>query len=306
MTLCMAGAAAAQDMAQATELAKQANESLVNGDNETALTGFRQALEQALLCGEEGFELVTTCKGVIPKILLNQAKASIAANEFEAAVAKLKETAEVATEYEQAETAEEANALVPQVLLQKANALLNAKDFAGAVSAYKDVIDVDPTNGNAYLRMGMAYSNANNLDSAIDAFDKALENMPEAGQANVKKQLSNAYLKKANTFYKAKQWKEALEFAQKSIENLDNPNAEKIVGNAASQLKQNKIAADAFEAYLNMKPNAPDKVQVTYQLGTTLQALGDKDKACSYFKEIANDPKFGEGARYQLTQLKCN
>ena len=306
MTLCMAGAAAAQDMAQATELAKQANESLVNGDNDAALTGFRQALEQALLCGEEGFDLVTTCKGVIPKILLNQAKASIAANEFEAAVAKLKETAEVATEYEQVETAEEANALVPQVLLQKANALLNAKDFAGAVSAYKDVIDVDPTNGNAYLRMGMAYSNANNLDSAIDAFDKALENMPEAGQANVKKQLSNAYLKKANTFYKAKQWKEALEFAQKSIENLDNPNAEKIVGNAASQLKQNKIAADAFEAYLNMKSNAPDKVQVTYQLGTTLQALGDKDKACSYFKEIANDPKFGEGARYQLTQLKCN
>lgn len=306
MTLCMAGAAAAQDMAQATELAKQANESLVNGDNEAALTGFRQALEQALLCGEEGFELVTTCKGVIPKILLNQAKASIAADEFEAAVAKLKETAEVATEYEQVETAEEANALVPQVLLQKANALLNAKDFAGAVSAYKDVIDVDPTNGNAYLRMGMAYSSANNLDSAIDAFDKALENMPEAGQANVKKQLSNTYLKKANIFYKAKQWKEALEFAQKSIENLDNPNAEKIVGNAASQLKQNKIAADAFEAYLNMKPNAPDKVQVTYQLGTTLQALGDKDKACSYFKEIANDPKFGEGARYQLTQLKCN
>ena len=78
------------------------------------------------------------------------------------------------------------------------------------------------------------------------------------------------------------------------------------MGNAASQLKQNKIAAEAFEAYLNMKPNAPDKVQVTYQLGTTLQALGDKEKACSYFKTIADDPKFGEGARYQLTQLKCN
>ena len=306
MTLCMAGVAVAQDMAQATELAKQANESLVNGDNDAALAGFRQALEQASLCGEEGFDLVTTCKGVIPKILLNQAKAVIAANDFDAAVAKLKETAEVATEYEQAETAEEANSLVPQVLLQKANHLLNAKDFAGAISAYKDVIDINPTNGNAYLRMGMAYGAKGDLDGAIDAYDKALENTPEASQGAVKKQLSNAYLKKANAFYKAKQWKEALEFAQKSIENQDNPNAEKIVGNAASQLKQNKIAAEAFEAYLNMKPNAPDKVQVTYQLGTTLQALGDKEKACSYFKTIADDPKFGKGARYQLTQLKCN
>ena len=166
----MAGVAVAQDMAQATELAKQANESLVNGDNEAALAGFRQALEQASLCGEEGFDLVTTCKSVIPKILLNQAKASIAANEFDAAVEKLKETASVATEYEQVDAAEEANALVPQVLLQKANQLLNAKDYNGAVSAYKDVLDVDPANGNAYLRMGMAYNGMNNLDSAIDAF----------------------------------------------------------------------------------------------------------------------------------------
>ncbi|MBQ7640735.1 MAG: tetratricopeptide repeat protein [Bacteroidales bacterium] len=306
MTLCMAGVAVAQDMAQATELAKQANESLVNGDNEAALAGFRQALEQASLCGEEGFDLVTTCKSVIPKILLNQAKASIAANEFDAAVEKLKETASVATEYEQVDAAEEANALVPQVLLQKANQLLNAKDYNGAVSAYKDVLDVDPANGNAYLRMGMAYNGMNNLDSAIDAFDKALENTPETSQGAVKKQLSTAYLKKANGFYKAKQWKEALEFAQKSIESQDNANAEKIVGNAASQLKQNKIAAEAFEAYLTMKPNAADKVQVTYQLGTVLQALGDKEKACGYFKTIQDDPKFGEGARYQITQLKCN
>ena len=306
IALCTAGMAAAQDMAQATELAKQANESLTTGDLESALTGFRQALEQASICGEEGFELVNTCKGVIPKILLNQAKASIAANEFDAAVAKLKETATVAAEYEQQETADEANGLVPQVLTQKANSLLNAKDFTGAISAYKDVLDIDPANGNAYLRMGMAYNGKGDLDGAIDAFDKALANTPEGSQDAVKKQLSNAYLKKANGYYKTKQMKEALEYAQKSIENLDNANAEKIAGHAAMSLKQNKVAAEAYEAYLALKPNASDKVQITYQLGTALQALGDKDKACGYFKTIQDDPKWGEAARYQLTQLKCN
>ena len=305
ISLCTFSLAAAQDMAQATELAKQANESLTSGDLESALNGFRQALEQASICGEEGFELVNTCKGVIPKILLNQAKAGIAENKYDEAVAKLKETATVAAEYEQPETADEANGLIPQVLTQKANSLLNAKDFTGAISAYKDVLDIDPTNGNAYLRMGMAYNGKGDLDGAIDAFDKALANTPEGSQDAIKKQLSNAYLKKSNGFYKVKQWKEALEFAQKSIEHLDNANAEKIVGNAASQLKQNKVAAEAYEAYLALKPNASDKVQITYQLGTALQAIGDNEKACGYFKTIADDAKWGEAARYQLTQLKC-
>lgn len=305
ITLCSVGVAAAQDMAQATELAKQANESLTSGDLETALTGFRQALEQASLCGEEGFELVNTCKGVIPKILLNQAKASITAGSFDEAVAKLRETVEAATEYEQAEAAEEATGLIPQVLTQKANALLNTKNYTEAISAYKDVLDLDPTNGNALLRMGMAYNGKGDIDGAIDAFDKALANTPESSQDAVKKQLSTAYLKKANGFFKTKKWKEALEFAQKSIENLDNANAEKIVGHAATQLKQNKVAAEAYEAYLALKPNASDKVQITYQLGAALQALGDNEKACGYFKTIQDDEKWGEAARYQLTQMKC-
>ena len=83
-------------------------------------------------------------------------------------------------------------------------------------------------------------------------------------------------------------------------------NAQKLIGTAASQLKQNKIAAEAFESYLALKPNASDKVQTIYQLGTAYMSLGDNSKACSYFKEIAQDEKFGEAARYQITQLKCN
>jgi hypothetical protein len=34
-------------------------------------------------------------------------------------------------------------------------------------------------------------------------------------------------------------------------------------------------------------------------------AAGQNGEACGYFKEIAQDPKWGEAARYQLTVLKC-
>ena len=75
---------------------------------------------------------------------------------------------------------------------------------------------------------------------------------------------------------------------------------------SAMQLKQNKVAAEAFEAYLSMNPGAITKeAGIVYNLGTALVALGENDKACGYFQKIAQDAKFGEGARYQITQLNC-
>ena len=113
-------------------------------------------------------------------------------------------------------------------------------------------------------------------------------------------------MKKAVACQKAKDMKGALENAQKSTQYVDNANAQKIIGMSAMQLKQNKVAAEAFEAYLSMNPNAITKeAGIVYNLGTALVALGENDKACGYFQKIAQDAKFGEGARYQITQLKC-
>ena len=60
-----AGLISAQDMSQATETAQTANEALVAKDYAKALEGFKQALSIAQACGEEGEELVGTCKTVI-------------------------------------------------------------------------------------------------------------------------------------------------------------------------------------------------------------------------------------------------
>ncbi|MBP5721174.1 MAG: hypothetical protein J6W82_08960, partial [Bacteroidales bacterium] len=59
----------AQNMADATETAKLANESLSEGNYATALAGFQEALKMAEACGDEGLELVATCKDIIPKTM---------------------------------------------------------------------------------------------------------------------------------------------------------------------------------------------------------------------------------------------
>ena len=225
-------------------------------------------------------------------------------NKVDEAIAKFQKASELGEAYGDADVVEKAKALIPQIHMASANALLNEKNFEGAVAAYQKVIDADPANGQAHLRKGQALSALGKADDAIKAFELAAENGEEAAAS---KQLSNLYVKKAVACQKAKDMKGALENAQKSTQYVDNANAQKIIGISALSLKQNKVSADAFEAYLSMTPGAAEKEPgIVYQLGTALMGAGDNAKACGYFKKIAQDAKWGESARYQITQLKCN
>ena len=88
--LLSAGIVSAQDFAKATELAKQANESLMAGDFAGAESNFQAALQQAAACTEEGAaELVATCKTGIAQTKYAAVNPLIEANQWKEALAKL-------------------------------------------------------------------------------------------------------------------------------------------------------------------------------------------------------------------------
>jgi tetratricopeptide (TPR) repeat protein len=302
IALCTMGIVAAQDLEKATEIYNNAAAAIENNKAE-AITLFEQAFEMAETLGDEGAEIVAQCKGILPKLYISLGKDLVNEKNLDEAIAKFQKAVEVGEKFGDADVAGEAKGLIPTVLMADANGKLNEKNFEGAVAGYQKVIDADPTNGQAHLRKGQALAQLGKADDAIKAFELASENGQEEQAA---KQLSNIYVKKAVACQKAKDMKGALENAQKSTQYVDNANAQKIIGMSAMQLKQNKVAAEAFEAYLAMNPNAITKeAGIVYNLGTALVALGENDKACGYFQKIAQDAKFGEGARYQITQLKC-
>lgn len=303
VVLLSVGAASAQDLASVTEAYNNAATLLNDGNKEAAVEAFQAVLTQAAALGDEGAEIANNCKGVIPDLLLSIGKGKANEKATDAAIEFFQKAAAVAAEYGNDEVAVEAKDLIPQVLLQAATTLLNAKDYAAAAAAYQKVIDVDPENGMAFLRMGMAYASAGDQDAAVAALESAVQFGQEA---NAKKQLSNIFLKVAAAAQKAKDNQGALEAAQKSVEYLDNATGQKLIGITALALKQNAVAAEGFEAYLAQTPDAKDKVQITYQLATALLGAGQNDKACGYFKQIADDAQFGEAAKYQITVLKCN
>ena len=120
------GSALAQDLAAVTEIYNAGAEAVSAGEKESALKSFEEALKLAEALGEEGQDVVTNCKNIIPNLKLSIAKDLVKASKFDEAVAALAEAEKVAEEYEAFSVADEAKSLIPQVKLSKANGLYKA------------------------------------------------------------------------------------------------------------------------------------------------------------------------------------
>ena len=291
----------AQSMADATETAKLANESLSAGEYQTALEGFKEALKMAEACGEDGLELVATCKDIIPKTLNAIAKDLLKDKNYDEALAKFAETVSVAREYGDDETAAKAEELIPQVYMQKGGSMLNAKDFAGAAEAYKKAVELDPDNGIARLRLGMALDGADRDDEAVEAYKAAAA----AGQEkNANAQLGKLYLRRSVAGLKAKKYADAVKDAVTSHEYVANPQALQVAGQASQLAGKNNDAINYFEQYLEAAPNAKNAGQIAYTVGALYQQAKNNAKAKEYFSKATSDPKFGADAQKALNSLK--
>ncbi len=291
----------AQSMADATETAKLANESLSAGEYQTALEGFKEALKMAEACGEDGLELVATCKDIIPKTLNAIAKDLLKDKNYDEALAKFAETVSVAREYGDDETAAKAEELIPQVYMQKGGSMLNAKDFAGAAEAYKKAVELDPDNGIARLRLGMALDGADKDDEAVEAYKAAAA----AGQEkNANAQLGKLYLRRSVAGLKAKKYADAVKDAVTSHEYVANPQALQVAGQASQLSGKNADAIKYFEQYLEAAPNAKNAGQIAYTVGALYQQAKNNAKAKEYFSKATSDPKFGADAQKALNSLK--
>ena len=283
----------AQDMGEATEVYNNAATALSEGKDNEALEGFQKALSLAEAAGEEGAQLVSECKGIIPKILIRIGKDAAVAKNFDAAAENLKNAIAKATEWGDAETANDAKENLVLIFITEGNSLLNEKKFTEAIAEYEKALAEDVDNGMAHLRVGMCKAQLGDAAAAIASLEKAM-NLGQ--EANAKKQLVNIYVKVANNKLKAKDNQAAFDNAKKALEYGENPNAYAIGGNAAVALKKYN---DAIELLSKAKANSG----INYNLARSYEAVGHNAKACEYYKLIANDAKLGEFAKSKVTAL---
>lgn len=299
--LMAAGIASAQDINKAIELANSGNEAFQLGEYQLAIDAFKNSLTIAEGLGEAGAEHAATCKTAICNIYLSNSKNLLKAADYDGALAKLNETIAVAEGYGASDTAAEAKELIPSVYMAQGNAALKVKNMAGAIAAYTKVTEINPTNGDAYLRLGRALAASGKMNEAVAAYESAAANGEEA---DAKKQLSNLFLKLAQASAKAKDNQGAIENALKANSYLENANAYKLAASSAQKMGNNAQCIEFYEKYLEIKPNAKDAAGVTFTIAALYQQLGNKAKAIENYTKVAADPQYGAGAQEQLKVLK--
>jgi tetratricopeptide (TPR) repeat protein len=294
-------AAYAQDLATVTETYNKGATALSEGNKDAALAAFKEALDGAVALGAEGEEIANNCKNYLPEIQFSIAKELVNNQDYDNAVAELKKTVEMANGFGKEDTAFLAEDLIPQVLMQKANSLLNLKKFADAAKAYQDILDINPSNGVAALRLGAALNSLGDTDGAVEAFKVAMIN----GQENqAKRQISIILLKAAAASLKAKDYATAVEDALKVNEFGENAKAYQIAAQASQMQKKNSDAINYFEKYLELAPNAKNATQIAFTLGALYQKAGNMVKAVEFYQKAVTDPKFGAEAQKQINALK--
>ena len=294
----------AQSLEEATQLYNEGATTLNGGDLQSALISFEKAYTMAKNLGDDGATLVENCKGIIPGIYFRIASNLVNEQKYSEAIEQLKVTIEKSKEYDDPITEMDVLDLLPKLHNQIANNFLSQEKFTEAAAEYKKVTEYDPQNAKAYLSMGIAYSRLNDEAATVVAFEKASE-LGEKENAN--KQLSSFFLKKSNDARVAKKNQESMDYAKKSMTYSDNAQANQLYGLAALQLKKHKEAIEGLEAYLAKTPDLKSPNSTYYNLATSYEALGNKDKACGYYKKIVDDKQFGEYAKHKVNnELKCN
>ena len=181
--LLSAGIMSAQDLAQATELYNNGANALTTGDKVSALEYFQKAYEMGKTIGEEADELVKNCKQAIPTVMLSIAKELSNNQEYDKALEQIQAAITVAKDFAVSEVEEEATSLLPQIELMKdmdaANDAFNAKDLTGAAALYNKVLEADPSNGPASIRLVQCLANAGKIDEAKAAYDKLTDAQKE-------------------------------------------------------------------------------------------------------------------------------
>ncbi|MCI1719892.1 MAG: tetratricopeptide repeat protein [Bacteroidales bacterium] len=295
LALFVSAGAFAQDMTAATEAFNKAKDAFTAGNETEAVTGFNEAMKLATAAGEEGKQMVSDCKDIIPKILLQAATKKLDAKDYAGALAGLEATVAKAKEYGGTETAESAGDLIPQITMMLGDNALNAKNFTEAVAKYKETLEYTPSDGNAYLRLGMAYAASGDEASAEDAFTKAKDN----GQADAaNKQLSTMYFNKLASAFQAKNYSAAVAAAEKVNSFGTNAQASLYGGMAAANMK-------SYAKAISLLKKAQQNSTTFYYLATCYEKSGSTPNACAYYKRILTDKQFGAFAKSKIAALKC-
>ncbi len=194
------------------------------------------------------------------------------------------------------------------VLVMFANQLLLKGEYKRAADYYENGVKLDPENGKLYFLLARAVSGAGDNSKALTILDKGLENdsgnmdlyKGKARLLQVEKQhdkalkLAKQIIKKwpddafgydfaADIYAEKKDLKRSIEFYEKTIEKLDNPETRIKLHRVLSLSGDNKASVDILREWY-IKNNMDMKLNAV--LALTLQKQGNGGEAIGVYETM--------------------
>ncbi len=167
----------------------------------------------------------------------------------------------------------------------------NLKDFDEALKYYQVLIEKEPNNLNADLRIAELYFSKEDYESGVKYYEKVVDKKEVANQPEVKYKLGYSY-------YKIKRYAEAVKhlFEAQKLGVIE----EKLfigLGYSLAQIKRTEEAIDAYNKALSINPY---NFQTHNNVGVLYAQLGDYDKAIKEFKEALKLEPGNKDSLYNL------
>jgi tetratricopeptide (TPR) repeat protein len=166
-----------------------------------------------------------------------------------------------------------------QDILSKAGQLRDNKKYDEALILFNNVMEKDTTNYQAYVQRGLLFDDMNEMEKAYDDYSKAIV---------IHSDSSLAYHYRAVLLFKMIYTEEAIYDNTKAIEFADNDSLRMICfSNRGNAKQQKRDFQGAFEDYSRAYLLDTNSVVTLNNMASSLDELGRRDEAISYFKKIS-------------------
>lgn len=166
-------------------------------------------------------------------------------------------------------------------------------DELGAAQRYLEkVIKLDPSATEAYATLANIYANQRNYSAAVPVFTKLIELDPNRAEA---------HFGLGNIYFRMQRWNEAIASLQKAVAlQPDYKDAYFTIGNAYEELRDFERAAQAYERYLEAKPESTWTGYL--RLGLCRHELGQFDLAVAALEAARKEQPRDLKVNYSLAQ----
>jgi tetratricopeptide (TPR) repeat protein len=188
----------------------------------------------------------------------------------------------------------------PKVYLTKGVTLSKMQKTDQAISEIKSAIALDSTYDLAYYTLGSIYFAAKDYKNALPNYLKAQEiTKIEVIRNNSKESLKAAYFQLGTSSYSEKKWDEAIEYFNKSNEQVEYDQAYLWLGKTYSEKKKYDLALLSFDKALSAKKTVTEGA-LGYYKGVMFKQKGDLDKAIEFFKQGLTDAKYKKACQSEI------